>query len=142
MINIVQVSGYLIREIERQTEEGEITACTTIAVYQKNGKEKDPNADTLLIDLVFRRDLIAFALENLHGGSKLFVDGQMKKVKSKHYVDVKSIHILDCNSQSSSSNGFSISSSSSLDFDETEEDQNLFEESIDSDKEEGVKFKF
>lgn len=134
MFNIITLSGYLIRDIEIVTEEGDISAHSTIAVYEKNGQSKDPHEETLLIDLVFRRDLIAFVLENLHGGSKVFVDGRIYEKNSTHYVIVKSILVLDCASQSSSSNLFCMNS---VDFDENDNDQNLFEDSID----EGIKFK-
>jgi single-stranded DNA-binding protein len=140
MINIIQLSGYLIREIEIKTEEGEIIASSTIAVFQKNNQRIDN--ETLVVDLVFKRECAVFALEKLNGGSKIFVEGQFKEKQSKKYVDVKVIHILDCNTQFSSSNGFSVSSSISLDSDKTEEDQNLFNDSIDIDEDEGVKFKF
>ncbi|MDD2267059.1 single-stranded DNA-binding protein [Sulfuricurvum sp.] len=138
MFNVVTLSGYLIRDIAITTEEGEMSARSTIAVFQKNGQLKNTNEETLLIDLVFRKDLIAFALDNLHGGSKVFVDGRIYEKNSKHYVIVESVQILDCVSQSSSSNLFCIDN---MDSEENGNDQNLFEDSIDIDVGEGVKIK-
>lgn len=138
MINSVTLSGYLITGIEIKKEEGEVIACSCIAVHEKNGKWQDPNANTLLIDLVFRIDLIAFACDNLHGGSKIFVEGRLEEKNSKQYVGVNCIHILDCGSQSSSANNFCIDRMYAED---NSDYKDLFEHSMDSD-DEGVKFKF